>query len=131
MRVKKFPLRRKTRSVLTVSLAIAVMVVAAACSSSGSSGGSGGGSTTLKIITWVNPPAVTALNKIDAEFEKANPNIKVKLQTAANVNGPYETLLQQSVNSGTADIVTSHSRMICVAALVPTRSAPASSSDRT
>jgi raffinose/stachyose/melibiose transport system substrate-binding protein len=108
MRVKKFPQRRRTRSILIGSLAVAVTVVAAACSSGGSSGGSGGGTSTLKIITWVNPPAVQALNKIDAEFEKANPNITVKLQTAANVNGPYETLLQQSVNSGTADIVTSN-----------------------
>jgi raffinose/stachyose/melibiose transport system substrate-binding protein len=108
MHVKKFPHRRRTRSLLIGSLAVAVTVVAAACSSGGSSGGSGGGSTTLKIITWVNPPAVQALNKIDAEFEQANPSIKVKLQTAANVNGPYETLLQQSVNSGTADIVTSN-----------------------
>jgi raffinose/stachyose/melibiose transport system substrate-binding protein len=111
MRVQKFPQRRRTRSLLIGSLAVAVAVVAAACSSgggSGGSGGSGGGKTTLKIITWVNPPAVQAINKIDAEFEKANPNITVKLQTAANVNGPYETLLQQSVNSGTADIVTSN-----------------------
>ena len=109
MRVKKFP-RSRTRSVLIGSLAIAVTVVAAACSSGGSSGsgGSGGATTNLKIITWVNPPAVQALNTIDAEFEKANPKIKVTLQTAANVNGPYETLLQQSVNSGTADIVTSN-----------------------
>ena len=105
--MKKFPLRKRTRSILTASLAVAVTVVAAACSSGGSSGG-GGGTTTLKLITWVNPPAVQALNKIDAEFEKANPNITVKLQTAANVNGPYETLLQQSVNSGTADIVTTN-----------------------
>jgi raffinose/stachyose/melibiose transport system substrate-binding protein len=112
MRVtKKSPLSRRTRSLLIGSLAVAVTVVAAACSSGGSASGaagSGGGKTTLKIITWVNPPAVQAINKIDAEFEKANPNITVKLQTAANVNGPYETLLQQSVNSGTADIVTSN-----------------------
>jgi raffinose/stachyose/melibiose transport system substrate-binding protein len=92
---------------VTASLAVAVVVVAAACSSGGSSGGSGG-STTLKIITWVNPPTIQALNKIDSEFEKANPNIKIKLQTAADVNGPYATLMQQSVNSGTADIVTSN-----------------------
>src|SRR5487761_817344 len=99
---------RRTRSLLIGSLAVAVTVAAAACSSgSGSSGGSGA-TTNLKIITWVNPPAVQAINKIDAEFEKANPNIKVTLQTAANVNGPYETLLQQSVNSSTADIVTSN-----------------------
>jgi raffinose/stachyose/melibiose transport system substrate-binding protein len=78
----------------------------AACSS-GSSGG-GGGSSSLKIITWVNPPAVKAIKQIDSEFQKKYPNIKVSLQTAANVNGPYQTLLQQSVNSGSADIVTAN-----------------------
>jgi raffinose/stachyose/melibiose transport system substrate-binding protein len=35
------------------------------------------------------------------------PKVKVQLQTAANVNGPYATLLQQTVTAGTADIVTS------------------------
>jgi raffinose/stachyose/melibiose transport system substrate-binding protein len=95
---------RKT-ILLTASLAVAITLTGTACSS-GSSGGSGG-STTLKIITWVNPPAVSAINSIDAEFHKKYPNINVKLQTAVNVNGPYETLLQQTVDSGSADIVTS------------------------
>ena len=93
------------RKLVTGLLALAVAGTAVACSS-GSSGGSGG-STTLKIITWVNPPAVKAINTIDAEFHKKYPNINVKLQTAVNVNGPYETLLQQTVTSGSADIVTS------------------------
>ncbi|MBV9380011.1 MAG: extracellular solute-binding protein [Streptosporangiaceae bacterium] len=95
---------RKT-SLLSASLAAAVTLAAGACSSGGSAGG--GGATTLKIITWVNPPAVSAINAIDAEFHKKYPNITVKLQTAVNVNGPYETLLQQTVDSGGADIVTS------------------------
>ena len=43
---------------VTGLLALTVAGTAVACSS-GSSGGSGG-STTLKIITWVNPPAVKA-----------------------------------------------------------------------
>jgi raffinose/stachyose/melibiose transport system substrate-binding protein len=107
MLVKQFLGRRKTRSVLAVSLAVAVMAITACASGSSSGSGGSSGSTTLKIITWVNPPAVQAINKIDAEFEKQYPNIKVKLQTAVNVNGPYETLLQQTVDSGTADIVTS------------------------
>ena len=96
----------RARPLVTVALAATVTLVAAACGSGGSSGG-GSGSTTLKIITWVNPPAVKAINAIDAEFMKKYPNIKVTLQTAANVNGPYQTLLQQTVNSGSADIVSS------------------------
>jgi raffinose/stachyose/melibiose transport system substrate-binding protein len=93
------------RKLVTGLLAVAVVGTAVACSS-GSSGGSGG-SVNLKIITWVNPPAVKAINTIDAEFHKKYPDINVKLQTAVNVNGPYETLLQQTVTSGSADIVTS------------------------
>jgi raffinose/stachyose/melibiose transport system substrate-binding protein len=61
---------------------------------------------TLKIITWVNPPAVKALQQIDGEFEKANPGVKVDLGTAENVNGPYKTMLESTVDSTSADIVT-------------------------
>ncbi|MBV9384758.1 MAG: extracellular solute-binding protein [Streptosporangiaceae bacterium] len=81
-----------------------IVVPGAACGSS--SGSSPSGSGTLKIITWVNPPALAALKTIDAEFHKKYPAINVQLQTAANVNGPYETLLQQTVDTGSADIVT-------------------------
>ena len=105
MPVKMSRLIPRTRALLLGFLALAVTAGGAvACSSS--SGGSSG-SSTLKIITWVNPPAVQALNTIDAEFHKKYPSINVKLQTAVNVNGPYETLLQQTVTSGSADIVTS------------------------
>ena len=110
--------RTRTRTIITGLIAVALTVTAAACSG-GSSGSSG--SSTLKIITWVNPPAVKALKKIDAEFHKKYPNINVKLQTAANVNGPYETLLQQTVNSGGADIVTSNFQFMPLP-LHPTRS---------
>jgi raffinose/stachyose/melibiose transport system substrate-binding protein len=91
-----------------ISSILAVAALATAAAACGSSGGSGSsGSSSLKIITWVNPPAVQAIKKIDSEFEQKYPNIKVTLQTAVNVNGPYETLLQQTVTSGSADIVTS------------------------
>jgi raffinose/stachyose/melibiose transport system substrate-binding protein len=119
MPVRKSRPRTKARPLLVGSLAVALMAGVAACSG-GSSGGSGG-STTLKIITWVNPPAVEAISKIDAEFHKKYPNITVKLQTAVNVNGPYQTLLQQTVNSGSADIVTSVTQLQALP-LHPTRS---------
>jgi raffinose/stachyose/melibiose transport system substrate-binding protein len=60
----------------------------------------------LKIITWVNPPAVKALTTIDSEFMKKYPSVKVQLETAANDQAGYATLLSTSVDSGTADIVT-------------------------
>jgi raffinose/stachyose/melibiose transport system substrate-binding protein len=59
----------------------------------------------VKIITWDNPPAVTALTKIDAEFQKQYPNIKVQLVSVANTTTGYATLLQTSVDSNSADIV--------------------------
>lgn len=100
------PQRSRHARAGTAALAlIAVTALAAGCGSSGSSGSSSSGQT-LKIITWVNPPAVKALQQIDAEFEKANPGVKVDLGTAVNVNGPYKTMLQQTVDATSADIVT-------------------------
>jgi raffinose/stachyose/melibiose transport system substrate-binding protein len=83
---------------------LAAVGLTAGCGSSSS--GSSQSSGTLKIITWVNPPAVQAIKQIDAEFEKANPGVKVDLGTAENVNGPYKTMLQQTVDASSADIVT-------------------------
>jgi raffinose/stachyose/melibiose transport system substrate-binding protein len=92
-------LRRSLAAIGAIGLAAAGL---AAC---GSPGGSSSGAGTLKIITWVNPPAVTAIKKIDAEFQQKYPNINVQLQTAANVTGPYATLQETTVDSGTADII--------------------------
>lgn len=100
------------RTALAASLAVAITVLGvAACSSSSSPSTSTGSSASsvsgnLKIITWENPPAVKAINAIDKAFMAKYPKVHVTLQTAANVNGPYQTLLQQTVDSGTADIVT-------------------------
>jgi raffinose/stachyose/melibiose transport system substrate-binding protein len=99
--------RPRRRSLAVTAAACVVGLVAAglsACGSSGSSNSSGAG--TLKIITWVNPPAVKAIKTIDAEFHKKYPKINVQLQTAANVNGPYAALEETSVDAATADIVT-------------------------
>ncbi|HEY2509181.1 MAG TPA: extracellular solute-binding protein [Streptosporangiaceae bacterium] len=97
--------KRGTRALAICAACAACAAGAAACSSSSSGGGSSA-SGNLKIITWVNPPTIAAFKQIDSEFEKANPGIKVTLQTAADVNGPYKTLATQAVNSGTADIIT-------------------------
>jgi len=61
----------------------------------------------VKIITWVNPPAVTALTKIDAEFQQKYPNIKVQLVTEANTTAGYGTLEETTVDANSADIVSS------------------------
>ena len=55
----------------------------------------------LKIITWVNPPAVAALTKINHEFEQKYPKVTVQFETAANDQAGYATLLSTSVDSRT------------------------------
>jgi raffinose/stachyose/melibiose transport system substrate-binding protein len=109
MSLNKLRLGRTGRRLAVGALVVGLVAGAAACSSGSSGGGgsaSGKVSGNLKIITWVNPPTITAFKQIDSEFEKAYPGVKVTLQTAANVNGPYKTLAQQAVNSGSADIIT-------------------------
>jgi raffinose/stachyose/melibiose transport system substrate-binding protein len=101
---------QRSRRVRVGTAGVALLAAAALAAGCGSSGSSGSGSSsspqTLKIITWVNPPAVKALQQIDGEFQKANPGVKVDLGTAENVNGPYKTMLQQTVDATSADIVT-------------------------
>ncbi len=98
MSAKSAPWHRRSLRFAAVLASLALL--GAACSSSSS------GSQTLTITTWVNPPAVAAFNKIDAEFHKKYPNITVNLRTAANIHGPYQTLLETAVDSSSADIIT-------------------------
>jgi raffinose/stachyose/melibiose transport system substrate-binding protein len=106
---RRLPTDRRTRRAVA-GIAVTALLAAAAlagCSSGGSSSGGGNASSgTLKIITWVNPPTITALNAIDKEFEEKYPGINVQLQTAANVATGYANLLETSVDSSSADIVT-------------------------
>ena len=101
--------RPRTRRLLAGSAVGAALLAAAACSSGGgSSSGSSSSSTpsgTLSIITWDNPPAVNAIKAIDKAFEKKYPKVTVQLQTAANIIGPYQTMLETDVDASSADIV--------------------------
>jgi len=93
---------------VTATTAIGVAALMAAGSTvPAASAQASGPSGSLKIITWVNPPAVQALTQIDNEFMKQYPNVKVTLETEANVTAGYVTLLATSVDSSSADIVTS------------------------
>lgn len=100
-RAKRAPYRAKAVAAISVA-ALSAANFAAPTQAWGASGPSG----TLKIITWVNPPAVDALTKIDKEFEQKYPNVTVQLQTAANDTAGYATLLETTVDAGSADIVT-------------------------
>ena len=93
---------------ITATTAIGVAALMAAGSTvPAASAQASGPSGSLKIITWVNPPAVQALTQIDNEFMKQYPNVKVTLETEANVTAGYVTLLATSVDAASADIVTS------------------------
>lgn len=109
MQLSRAPRRSRRRRAVAGIAAVTTLGAVALAGCGGSSGGGGGSnadSGTLKIITWVNPPAVSALTAINKEFEKKYPKIKVQLQTAVNVATGYANLLQTSVNSSSADIVT-------------------------
>ena len=93
---------RAATAIGVAALAAAATLVPSTAWAATSSGPSG----TLKIITWVNPPAVAAITKIDQLFEQKYPNVHVQLQTAANVTAGYATLLSTTVDANTADIVT-------------------------
>lgn len=103
--------RLKVRGAVIGVVSMLTLAAAAGCSSSSSgsskaSGGNSGAKVTLKIINWVNPPANQALKKINSEFEKKYPNIKVDYQLSANTTGAYATMLQTAVTSHSADIIT-------------------------
>ena len=98
----KRPLHTATAIAVTTGV-LATLGIAVSAAAAGAATGPSG---TLKIITWVNPPAVQALTKIDKEFEQKYPNVTVQLETAANVTAGYATLLSTTVLASSADIVT-------------------------
>ncbi len=91
------------KSMLMGSMVGSALLVLAGCGTTSSQASSG--QQTLKIIMWVNPPAVTVMKKIDEEFHKKYPGIKVILQTAADRSGPYATLESTSIRGNTVDIM--------------------------
>ncbi|QQE79245.1 ABC transporter substrate-binding protein [Alicyclobacillus sp. SO9] len=109
--MKSKKLMKVMAPVFMVSLSGAVL---AGCGTNNQAANTGNGSQAkaqsssdkgpLKIIMWVNPPAVAAVKKIDAEFQKKY-GVKVQLQTTANDTSGYKTLQQTAVQAGTADIM--------------------------
>ena len=81
---------------------LSAVALSGAAIAQGASAASGGH---VSVIMWVNPPAVVALKKIDAEFEKTHPGIKVNLTTAVNEYTNYAALEKTSVEGTTTDIM--------------------------
>jgi multiple sugar transport system substrate-binding protein len=83
-----------------VVLAVAGAVLATGCGAGDEGGSAGGGEVTLTYAVW-DKNQVPAMEKIAAEFTKANPKIKIKVQLTAPTK-EYWTKLQTSVTGGNA-----------------------------
>ncbi len=81
-------------SVVTLASGITLVAPASAASNN-----------VVNIITWMNPPAVAVIKKIDTEFEKANPGYTVNFQATADRTGAYMTAQETAVQGNTADIM--------------------------
>lgn len=91
------------RRALAALAAVPLAVGLAACGSSSKSGS--GSSQTLTIAMWTNPAAVAQTQKVDAEFEKAHPGVKIKLQTAPTAANAWPTLWQSLVSAKSVDVL--------------------------
>lgn len=58
---------------------------------------------TLKLIQWNNPPAVQAIAKINAEFQKKYPNVTVQVQSVPS--DQYSQLLTTRLSAKDVDIL--------------------------
>lgn len=73
---------RSRRRIATAAAFVAIAAMATGCSYLGGGSSGGGDSETLKIFVHSNPPTDAGFKKINAEFEKENPGVKVEMTTA-------------------------------------------------
>src|SRR4051812_17688949 len=94
-----------TRRVLTAAAAVAALALPlAACSGGGGGGSSSGGKTEITYLTQSDDPNTNAAKALIAAFEKANPDITVKLDTQpAGTEG--DNLMKTKLSTGSMDNV--------------------------
>lgn len=94
--------RSRLRSLRAAALvAVAAVALAGCAKGSATRDSSGGGVTTVHYLTFsAAPDHLNDLNAIVAAFEKANPDVKISVQTAPYKD--YFTQLQTSIAGGTA-----------------------------
>jgi multiple sugar transport system substrate-binding protein len=92
----------------SAALLVIGLIAVAACSSGSSGGVSGAGSGTIQFATQGLGSEGDATNKVVADFEKANPSIKVTiLNLSPSANTAYQQLTQRFIaGSSTPDVVT-------------------------
>ncbi|HLI00290.1 MAG TPA: ABC transporter substrate-binding protein [Acidimicrobiales bacterium] len=109
MSAHSYPRRHRRAAVATLAGAVALTPVLAACGSGSSANtGSGNPAQTLEIGMWTNPPAISAVQHIDAEFKKLHPNITIKLQDAPTANNAWNTLSNTLLSGKTVDVLANY-----------------------
>ncbi|GHV26765.1 ABC transporter substrate-binding protein [Spirochaetia bacterium] len=90
--------------IMLLTVLLAAGSVAPVFGGGGKEGGSADGRTEVTVGTWT--PIPRTMNKMIAEFEKKNPDIKIRITSPSNYNPEYLTFLQAGAGSNTLpDIV--------------------------
>ena len=89
-----------TRRATVLALATGALAIAVSGCASGNTG-SGGSVTTATFVTYGGEAAITKYKDLIAEFEKQNPNDKIKLQTLAGDDN-YNSIITSRISSNTA-----------------------------
>ncbi|MEU7866421.1 extracellular solute-binding protein [Dactylosporangium sp. NPDC049140] len=98
--------RRRARTVPLIAAAAAgACLVSGLSACSGGSDSGSGEKVTLTIGQWTNPGAIEFTKQLNAAFEKAHPNVTVKLQQAPTANGAWQQLTSSMLQSKSMDVL--------------------------
>ncbi|KAA9108163.1 ABC transporter substrate-binding protein [Microbacterium rhizomatis] len=93
-----------TRRVLTASVGVAVLAIPLAACSGGGGGSSSGGTTEITYLTQSDDANTAQAKALIAAFEKANPDISVKLDTQPG-GTEGDNLMKTKLSTGSMDDV--------------------------
>ncbi|MFL4909005.1 ABC transporter substrate-binding protein [Streptomyces sp. MMS24-I2-30] len=97
----------RTRTPATILAATAAFaVVLSGCTTPASDAGGGAQrNVTLTVAEWTNPGAVEFTKKLNAQFEREHPGVKVRLQTAPTANAAWQQLWNSMLQSKSVDVL--------------------------
>ena len=93
---------RSSRRLAVPIIGLLIALVGGACST----GGGGGGGTTTVTVASVDNPSMADLNKLLPEFQKAHPNINVKIVTLPEDQVRQQVTQDVAAKSGRYDLFT-------------------------
>ena len=96
---------RTIRPIRVLAATAAGALAATGLTACGGGSGSGSSATTLVVAEWTNAAAVQETQAIDAAFEKANPGVKIKLETAPTTAGAWPALQSSLEASKGVDVL--------------------------